>query len=200
MSDRLTGTAANRKGPNRWHLLSLFALLAALVPAVEAGYMAAKAQLAQTLIAHSWQQTGNKPWPWADTQPVARLRIAALNLDTYVLSGATGESMAFAPGMTSGSSNPGARGVTMIAAHRDTHFRSLGNIQTGHNIAIQDQQKDWHHYRVTDVNIMNSNRQSIDITHDASRLFLVTCYPFASVRPGGPMRFVVEAELIGDET
>jgi hypothetical protein len=31
---------------------------------------------------------------------------------------------------------------------------------------------------------------------DAPRLTLVTCYPFDAIQPGGPLRFVVTANLI----
>ena len=83
--------------------------IAAVIPAADAAYLMAKATLAQYLIANAWQQTTEssahqnnlniKPWPWADTHPVARLRISALGLDTWVLNGASGTSLAFGPGI-----------------------------------------------------------------------------------------------------
>ncbi len=47
----------------------------------------AKALLAQRLISVAWERTliageaGVKPWPWADTWPVARLQVPRLQQD-----------------------------------------------------------------------------------------------------------------------
>ena len=52
-----------------------------------------KAWLAQRLLERAWAVTlagGGpvKPWPWADTWPVARLKVPALDVDLFVLAGA----------------------------------------------------------------------------------------------------------------
>jgi sortase A len=57
----------------------------------------AKAQLAQILLQRAWERTlrgeaAAKPWPWADTWPVARLRVPAHGVDLFVLSGVSGRS------------------------------------------------------------------------------------------------------------
>jgi len=172
-------------------------LCAALLPAADASYMLVKARLAQSLIENSWHSTGTQPWPWADTVPVARLVIPEINLDNYVLDGATGATLAFGPGMVSGSASPGDHGVTMIAAHRDTHFKPLQNIETDSLIRIQNKDKIWHQYKVSTIRIADSRVNSIIPSIGESRMVLVTCYPFDALVPGGPLRYVVEAELIG---
>ena len=169
----------------------------ALLPAADATYLIAKAKLAQTLIERSWSKEHNQPWPWADTRPVARLVIPDLDLDSYVLSGATGAILAFAPGMVSGSAEPGTNGVTMIAAHRDTHFEPLQDIKPNSVIRIQNTDKQWHQYRVTNIHVADSRIDAIEPLVDDSRVILVTCYPFDALLPGGPLRFVVEATLEG---
>lgn len=168
----------------------------AFFTAGEATYMLAKARLAQFLIERSWISTGNQPWPWADTWPIARLLIPDIKLDSFVLSGATGATLAFGPGMVSGSAAPGENGVTMIAAHRDTHFESLSQISQGSVIRIQNTDKLWHQYRVTGIRIADSRTEFIEPNPADSKMILVTCYPFDALIPGGPLRFVVEAELI----
>jgi len=177
-------------------LLSMVALFIAGVTAADATYMVAKARLAQSLIERSWNDSGQAPWPWADTAPVARLFVPRLELDTYVLDGATGASLAFGPGMVSGSSKPGQRGVTMIAAHRDTHFRSLEYVKADDVIEVQATDKRWYQYRVLSVGIADSRTDAMPQRNDRPTLVLVTCYPFDSLVTGGPLRFVVEAELI----
>jgi len=175
--------------------LCVAAFVAAAVPAADATYMIAKANLAQTLIQRSWLDTGKAPWPWADTMPVARLVIPRLSVDSFVLAGAAGESLAFGPGMVNGSSVPGQPGVTMIAAHRDTHFKPLQNIKAHDLISIQGRDRQWHQYRVTSIGIADSRSESITTQPDDSRMVLVTCYPFDALTAGGPLRFVVEAIL-----
>jgi len=172
-------------------------LCMALVPAADATYMLAKARLAQLLIKQSWHGTGKQPWPWADTAPVARLVIPDIDIDHYVLDGATGAALAFGPGMVSGSAKPGGHGVTMIAAHRDTHFKPLKNIEPNALIRIQDRDNLWHQYKVTTIRVADSRVDSITSSIGESRMVLVTCYPFDALMPGGPLRYVVEAELIG---
>ena len=63
----------------------------------------AKAMLAQSLLETAWSETLRtgkevKPWPWADTWPVARLTVPRLGIRRIVLAGASGSSLAFGPG------------------------------------------------------------------------------------------------------
>ena len=56
----------------------------------QGAYIPAKAWLAQELMARAWTRSaefGDRqvPWPWADTAPVARLRVPALDRDMIVL-------------------------------------------------------------------------------------------------------------------
>src|SRR5690348_1338446 len=65
-------------------------------------YLHAKAELASMLIHRAWSKTEadgkpHPPWPWADTYPVARLRIPRLDYDEVVLEGATPRTLAFGP-------------------------------------------------------------------------------------------------------
>jgi len=176
---------------------ALFSL--ALLPVADAAYMIAKARLAQTLIKNSWHTTGDYPWPWADTVPVARLVIPGIDVDHYVLDGASGATLAFGPGMVSGSARPGGGGVTMIAAHRDTHFAPLKDIATDALIRIQTTDRVWHQYRVTTIRVADSRVDSITPSIGESRMVLVTCFPFDALLPGGPLRFVAEAELVATQ-
>ena len=53
-----------------------------------------------------------------------------------------------------------------------------------------------HLYRVTDIDVVDSRRGSIVIDTDVPMLSLVTCYPFDAPDAGGPMRYVVSAQMI----
>lgn len=75
-------------------------------------YIFAKAELAQYLIAHAWHKNlqsdkQHKPWPWADTHPVAELIIK--DKSWYVLAGASARNLAFAPTHISSTPEPGKK-------------------------------------------------------------------------------------------
>jgi len=104
--------------------------------------------------------------------------------------------MAFGPGLHAGSAQIGKPGVALIAAHRDTHFKTLEQIKAGDEIRIQALDKTWHRYRVESTTVADSRVDHIVSNSDEARLVLVTCYPFDAIVSGGPLRFVVEASLL----
>ncbi|MDH3713002.1 MAG: class GN sortase [Gammaproteobacteria bacterium] len=182
----------------RLRVVALWTLLAgSLWQFGGAAFIHAKAVLAQTLLRDAWVRTLHgarqvQPWPWADTWPVARLRAPQHAQDLVVLAGASGRTLAFAPGHLLGSATLEQSGRTVIAGHRDTHFAFLREIQPGDELQLQDYRGITHHFRVNDTRIVDS--LSTQLTLDgAKELVLVTCYPFDAIRAGGPLRFLVFA-------
>ncbi len=175
-------------------------LLLALQQLGSAALIQAKAYLAQHLIARAWARVGEgsvapRPWPWADTWPVARLRVPAAGVDQYVLAGIGGNALAFGPGLDPGAERPGAAGTAVIAGHRDTHFRFLRHLVPGQRVLLQLADGVGLDYVVEETAVVDSRRASLPPVADESRLLLVTCYPFDALRPGGPLRYVVRATL-----
>ena len=161
------------------------------------GYIHAKAVLAQHLLSRAWArvqagEAGAKPWPWADTAPVARLRSERLDADMLVLAGGSGRTLAFGPGMLDGGVPPGGAGMTVILGHRDTHFRFLRDLVPDDTLVLTDRQGREYRYRVRQRQVVHMDRG--ELAMDAPGLALVTCYPFDAVLPGGPLRYVVLAE------
>ncbi|HEX7114716.1 MAG TPA: class GN sortase [Steroidobacter sp.] len=162
-------------------------------------YIHAKAWLAQELIRSAWSQTlaGGKhvrPWPWADTWPVARLQVPEAGVDLYVLSDATGRSLAFGPGHVSATAAPGSPGHSMIAGHRDTHFRFLAHTQPGTKILLETSDGRKHAYTIIETHVFDERDERLLVTSDKATLTLLTCYPFDAVVPGGPLRYAAVAE------
>jgi hypothetical protein len=56
-----------------------------------------------------------KPWPWADTWPIARLSAPRHGVDLFVLAGATGRTLAFGPGHVDGTARPGRPGCSHVS-------------------------------------------------------------------------------------
>jgi sortase A len=174
-------------------------ILAGLWQIAQGAYIHAKAQYAQFLMRKSWDRTiagakQVKPWPWADTWPVARLEVPRLGIDQFVLAGASGRTLAFGPGHLSGSPLPGERGNTVFSGHRDTHFRFLQHLQFGDEIIITAASGMQYRYEISDTTVVNYQDTRITMSSDDRKLTLVTCYPFRSINPSGDKRYVVIAD------
>jgi len=179
-----------------WPCLLLLLLAAAGWQLGNGLWIHAKAQLAQYLIERAWQQTlirhePVKPWPWADTWPVARLQWGS-SVDLYVLAGVNGAALPFGPGMTSRTDGDDQ----LIAGHRDTHFDFLARLEPGDRLLLTDMQGNERLYQVNTRQVMDSRRHALIPATDEPSLLLVTCYPFDALHAGGPLRYVVSASPI----
>ena len=162
-------------------------------------YLYAKAELGQALLHRAWSRmrtdgTPAKPWPWADTHPIARLIAPAQAVDLLVLSGASGRTLAWGPGHLDGSAPPGAAGNAVLSAHRDTHFRFLARTAVGDTLIVERADGARITYRVREIAVVDVHSLAIPRDTLARTLTLVTCYPFDALVPGGPLRYVVTAE------
>jgi sortase A len=181
--------------------LSLALLVFGLVCLGQSGWIHAKATLAQVLVDRAFERAlegaaNAQPWPWADTHPVARLRIAGADRTLVVLAGANGRNLAFGPAHDTASVLPGEPGNSLIAGHRDTHFRGLKSLQPGDRIEVERTDGRRFMFIVTALEIVDSRRTRIALDGDTPRLILATCYPLDAVDSGGPLRFMVTAELV----
>ena len=160
--------------------------LAGLALITWSAWIPAKALLAQELLAQAWQQTllGEervRPWPWADTWPVARLRTTD-GQSLYVLAGASGASMSFGPGHVSTSAPPGAADNVALL-----EYLKPGDVLTLETASTPTR------YVVESAEIVHESRVDVLGRTGRSELTLITCFPFDAVVPGGPLRFVVHA-------
>jgi sortase A len=156
---------------------------------LQGGWIHIKALVAQRLLERAWSQAlagGDvlEPWPWADTQPVGRLRVRAQDVDLVVLAGATGRTLAFAPGRVAGSPPPGEPGTAIIAGHRDTHFAFLRSIEIDQRIDMVDTSGREYRYRVVDRSVVHERVAIEPEFWGNPALVLVTCYPFDTPVPG----------------
>lgn len=160
-------------------------------------WIPAKAALGQVLLERAWDRMHEegeavRPWPWADTWPVARLRLPARGIEMVVLHDASGASMAWAPGWVLSSAPPGGPGNVALAGHRDTHFRVLELLETGEEVVLETP-AGRQTYRVTGTRVVDRSDTGVLAETARPTLTLITCYPFDAVVPGGPLRWVVTA-------
>ncbi len=164
-------------------------------------YIHAKARLAQALMHGAWARTLDgerqvKPWPWADTWPVARLLVPGLEVDLFVLAGANGRTIAFGPGHVFGTPLPGEPGNSVIGGHRDTHLAFLRDLAGGAEIIVERPDGARRRYRVDWTSVLDKREVWVLKDEGPTRLTLITCYPFDALRAGGPLRYVVTARAL----
>lgn len=162
-----------------------------------------KAQLAQYLLERAWQtsrETGQpqKAWSWADSWPVAKLSIKALNLQAIVLKEAGGEALAFGPVLLEQSASLGGNGTSVIAAHRDTHFKALSRLEQGALIKVEPMAGPSMTYQVNEMRIVRWDQSGLIKDTQSSQLIITSCWPFDSLIEG-PLRFIAIADRVAPQ-
>jgi sortase A len=162
-------------------------------------WIPAKAALAQVLLERAFERslaTGQpaKPWPWADTWPVARITFPGLRRTVIVLDGASGQSLAFGPGHLAGTPDAGERGTAVYAAHRDTHFALLGQVKPGDEIQIDRIDGRHVRFRMVAAQVVRWDASGVDPHAPGRALALATCWPL-DAKTHGPLRYLVWATL-----
>lgn len=161
-------------------------------------WIPAKASLAQHLLQWAWRKSSSglrvKPWFWADTWPVGRIRIDRLGVDHIVLEGDSGEVLAFGPGHLPASSPPGGDGHSILVGHRDTSFDFMAKLVTGDLLTLEGTNT-IRAYRVERTAVVEAENLYLDAEQPGA-LTLITCYPLAAVMAGTPLRYVVFAHSV----
>jgi len=174
-------------------LVGTIVLLGALLLG-HGAWIHAKGRLGQHLMARAWDvsittgQPPAPPWPGARTRPVARLVVPGLEIDRLVLEGIDLPALAWGPGLVNG-----ADGHRLIAGHRDTHFRFLGDLAPGHRLSLEPALGSSSDWEVFDRSVVDSRITQVDLDAPGSLLTLTTCYPVDGHQPGTPYRLIVRA-------
>ena len=172
--------------------------IAGLCLAGQGAVIPVKALLAQVLLERAFarsQSTGApvKAWPWADTVPVARISVPRLGVSQVILSGGSGEALAFGPTLVPGSAALGQNGTAVVAAHRDTHFSFMQALQPGDVVIVETTDGHRVSFRLQGGYVVRNDRFAVAPHAVAPTLVLSTCWPFeANTR--GPWRYVAIAQ------
>ena len=128
---------------------------------------------------------------------IGRIEIPRVNVSAVVKEGVDTKTLSRAVGHVPSTALPGETGNFGVAAHRDTFFRGLRNVQKGDTIRVVTL-AGVYLYRVDGMKIVwPKNVEVLDPTPDRT-LTLVTCYPFNYVG-SAPKRFIVQAKQTGFE-
>jgi sortase A len=171
-----------------------------LFEAASAAIIPAKAVVAQVLLERAFERSvaahrAVKPWPWADMAPVARITIPRLAIRDIALDSGSGQALAFGPTVLPNGARLGRNGTAVIAAHRDTHFRHLGQVRIGDRVVVEGIDGRVTAYRVDSTQVTRWDRFAVSSDRSSARLALVTCYPFGAT-VHGPLRYVVHGTRI----
>ncbi|MCA1404733.1 class GN sortase [Ensifer sp. IC3342] len=165
-------------------------------------YMKAKAEVSQVLLRKSFEEqlrgaADGRPWPWADFETAAEISAPRINRSAIVLAGASGEALAFGPAWLANTPLPGDEGTSVIAAHRDTHFRWLKDVNPGDLLVLTRKDGRRFIFRAGEGRVARWDESGINASASGRHLALATCWPFDAVEQG-PMRYIVNAELVGE--
>jgi sortase A len=122
---------------------------------------------------------------------LGRIDVPRAHLSAMIAEGASSRVLRVAIGHITGTALPGQFGNIVLAAHRDSFFRHLGEVKPGDVIRITLPHGAYS-YRVTFTDIVAPSETWVLLPASGESLTLITCYPFHYVGPA-PKRFVVRA-------
>lgn len=125
---------------------------------------------------------------------VARMVFDRVEREVYVLSDENPANLKKGPVWLRVTSGFPVRGNTVIAGHRDTHFRFLKDVRVGDKFTVEDGVSQTL-YRIDRIQIVSPRDRSLLAPVREKVMTLVTCYPFNAVGPA-KKRMIVRAELV----
>lgn len=128
---------------------------------------------------------------------IGRIEIPRLDVSAIIRAGVDARTLQLAVGHIPGTALPGHAGNVGLAAHRDTFFRRLQDIEPDDEIRVVTL---WGTavYRVERTNVVTPEDGWVLDATPTPVLTLVTCYPFNYVG-SAPERFIVRASLEKDD-
>jgi LPXTG-site transpeptidase (sortase) family protein len=126
--------------------------------------------------------------------PLGRIEIPSLGLSAMIHEGTSSRTLQRGVGHITGTALLGKSGNVGLAAHRDTFFRELRDIQAGDDIKLTTLTGTIV-YRVELISIVEPEDSRVLRDSSENILTLVTCYPFSYIG-SAPKRFIVRAREI----
>lgn len=134
---------------------------------------------------------------YAKGEVIGEINFPSLNKRIAILEGTESPQLKKGAGHYVGSAAIGALGNSVLAGHRDTVFRNLGELVSGDLIEVESMDGKYV-YEVTGSSIVDGNERNAIKQSDEASLTLITCYPFSYVG-SAPDRYLLSARLIRNE-
>ena len=180
-------------------ILTIAGLLLVLYVAAQYAWMYVEQQrFSRELQMHAPAAQAGAPSPPATRgAALARLMIPKINLDVAIVEGTSRKALLVGPGHLLNTPLPGNKGNVVLAGHRDTFFRHLGELSRGDIINVARDGNEYR-YTVTGTEIVDPSDTDVLTNSPDYRLTLITCYPFYYLGPA-PKRFIVFAQMNGSQ-
>ncbi|WP_240689215.1 class D sortase [Ammoniphilus sp. YIM 78166] len=124
---------------------------------------------------------------------IGKVEIPKLKESFPLIEGTGNKELAKGVGHYIGSVLPGESDNAVIAGHRDTVFRRLGEVEVGDVINVQTVAGTFS-YHVIEQRIVDKEDRTVIVPHSEAILTVVTCYPFDYVG-AAPNRYILTAKL-----
>lgn len=125
---------------------------------------------------------------------IGKVLINSIKLDYPLYHGDDDEELAKGIGHDPGTTLPGENGNVILAGHRDTVFRNLGNVKIGDIITIETSYGTFN-YKAAKIRIVDENDRTVIVRSDKEMLTVYTCYPFNYIGHA-PKRYVLTADFV----
>lgn len=89
---------------------------------------------------------------------------------------------------------PGEKDNAVLAGHRESAFRRIGQLKKGDRIIVETKKEGTFTFAVRKTWITDEDDRTVIVSHDEALLTLITCYPFDWIG-AAPKRYIVQAEL-----
>jgi sortase A len=151
----------------------------------------------QGLLHTAWVRTQSsghqvKPWPWAETVPIARLSIPSLDTKHVVLEYTDEALPAVAITHANSSVPPGELGNSILNVSHDGYTHFLRRLKPGDVLLLESVHSGLWRYRVSTIYIVDKSNTVLIEPSLSRRLTLVSCYRCDQQQ--NKFRYVVVAE------
>ena len=125
---------------------------------------------------------------------IGTLSIPKIKKTINIIEGTGTKELKLGVGHYIGSVLPGVSDNSVLAGHRDSVFRNLGQLKIGDLMTVRTSYGTFV-YEVHKIRIVNANDRTVIVPTKDAILTLSTCYPFRFVG-NAPKRYVVQAGLV----
>lgn len=127
-------------------------------------------------------------------QVIGKITLNRLHKSYPIIEGTDVTELARGVGHYSASVLPGGKGNSILAGHRDSVFRKLGELRPDDQISLETLSGSFT-YLVTGSKIVEVDDTSVFLNSDSATITLITCYPFSYVG-NAPKRYLLFAKLV----
>jgi LPXTG-site transpeptidase (sortase) family protein len=125
---------------------------------------------------------------------IGTLSIPKIKKTIKIIEGTGSKELKLGVGHYSRSVLPGVSDNSVLAGHRDSVFRNLGELKLGDLMTVRTSYGTFV-YEVHKIRIVNANDRTVIVPTNDAVLTLSTCYPFRFIG-NAPKRYVVQAGLV----